>query len=199
MYPNMDELAAPVLTPEDRQALTQAVLKQCDTQDGVEDGIMNDPRNCDFDPASLDLSSEKLAAIQAVYDGPRNDQGPIFHGWPFGGENEDGGWGRWLAGSGQQSPDTPPSAAYGFGVDLMRYMVEHDPQWRYENFSFNDYWSRVELLDSVLSAKNPDIDAFRDAGGKLLLYHGWSRCGAFSLSDDRLCRIRLRTRPNRSR
>ncbi|MCY4129404.1 MAG: tannase/feruloyl esterase family alpha/beta hydrolase [Gammaproteobacteria bacterium] len=174
MYPDMDNLTTPLLSSVDRSTLAKAVLAQCDALDGLEDGIMNDPRECDFDPAALDLPEEKIAAIRAVYDGPQNASGPVFHGWPFGGEDEDGGWGSWLAGPGQQTEGAPPSAAFGFGVDLMRYMVEHDPKWRYEDFSFDGYRERVAVVESVLSAKDPNLDEFRQAGGKLLLYHGWS-------------------------
>ncbi len=174
MYPDIDELTTPLMSPEDRTLLANAVLAQCDAIDGLKDGIMNDPRDCDFDPGSLSLSPEKLAAIRAVYEGPQNAKGSVFHGWPYGGEDENGGWGWWLAGPGQETEDAPPSAAFGFGVDLMRYMVQHDPNWSYEGFSFDGYRERVAVVESALSAKNPNLDEFREAGGKLLLYHGWS-------------------------
>ena len=182
MYPDIDELTTPLMSPEDRTLLANAVLAQCDAIDGLEDGIMNDPRDCDFDPGSLSLSPEKLAAIRAVYDGPQNANGSVFHGWPYGGEDENGGWGWWLAGPGQETEDAPPSAAFGFGVDLMRYMVQHDPNWSYEGFSFDGYRERVAVVESVLSAKNPNLDEFREAGGKLLLYHGWSDAALSALA-----------------
>ena len=34
-------------------AIAHAVLAACDAQDSVEDGILNDPRQCHFDPASM--------------------------------------------------------------------------------------------------------------------------------------------------
>lgn len=182
MYPDMDDLAAPLLTPQDRKLLASAVLAQCDARDGIEDGIMNDPRECDFDPASLDLSPEKIAAIRAAYDGPRNASGQVHPGWPFGGEDEDGGWGWWLAGTGLRPDGGPPSAAFGFGADFMRYMVVHDPDWRYEPLDFEGYRERTATVASALSATNPDVDAFRAAGGKLLLYHGWSDAALSALA-----------------
>ena len=182
MYPNMDELAAPLLTEEDRALLATAVLAQCDAKDGLEDGIMNDPRECDFDPASLDLPAAKIAAIKSVYDGPRHADGPVHQGWPFGGEDAPGGWGSWLAGAGQQAAGTPPSAAFGFGVDTVRYMVEHDPDWRYEDLDFDGFRERAVAATAALSATDPDLDAFRAAGGKLLMYHGWSDAALSALA-----------------
>ena len=174
MYPDMDDLSAPAMTPDDRGALAAAVLERCDAKDGLADGIMNDPRDCDFDPAMLALPPGKLAAVRAVYDGPTSADGPVHPGWPFGGEDEDGGWGGWLAGAGQQGPGVPPSAAFGFGVDIMRYMVLHDADWRYEGFGYDGFRHLTRTAASVLSATSPDLDAFRAGGGKLLLYHGWS-------------------------
>ena len=182
MYPDMDDLAAPVLTPDDRAALAKAVLAQCDANDGLEDGIMNDPRECDFDPATFGLVPEKIAAIQSVYDGPRNAGGAVHVGWPFGGEDAQGGWGAWLAGASQQPAGGPPSAAFGFGVDIMRYMVLHDPDWRYEGMTFDGFRERATTVAATLSATSPDLDAFRAAGGKLLIYHGWSDAALSALA-----------------
>ena len=182
MYPSMDDLSAPVLSPEDRQTLADAILARCDAQDGLEDGILNDPRDCDFDPGSLDLTPEKVAAIRAVYDGPSAADGRIHVGWPFGGEDDRGGWGNWLVGAGQQSPNFPPSLAFGFGVEVMRHMVEHDPDWRYEGFDFTAFRHRFRTAAAALNATDPNLDAFRQNGGKLLIYHGWSDAALSALA-----------------
>ena len=182
MYPSMGELAEPVLSAQDRQTLADAILAKCDAGDGIEDGILNDPRDCDFEPDSLNLEPEKIAAIRAVYDGPQSPDGPIHVGWPFGGEDAPGGWGRWLAGDGQQSPDLPPSAAFGFGVEVMRHMVEHDPDWRYEGFDFSAFRHRFRTAAAALNATDANLDPFRENGGKLLIYHGWSDAALSALA-----------------
>lgn len=182
MYPSMDDLSAPILTPDDRQALAQAVLAQCDSRDGLEDGILDDPRDCDFDPGGLELPPEKIAAIRAIYDGPRVGDGQIHVGWPFGGENTAGGWGNWLVDSDQQGPGFPPSLAFGFGVEVMRHMVEHDPGWRYEGFDFAGFRHRFRTAAASLNATDPNLDDFRESGGKLLIYHGWSDAALSALA-----------------
>ena len=182
MYPSMDDLAEPLLSVEDRQTLAGAVLARCDAQDGLEDGILNDPRDCDFDPGSLDLVPEKIAAIRAVYEGPVASDGRIHVGWPFGGEDAPGGWGNWLAGFADRLPNAPPSLAFGFGVEVMRNMVEHDAGWRYEGFDFNGFRHRFRTAAAALSATDPNLDAFRSNGGKLLIYHGWSDAALSALA-----------------
>ena len=75
-----------------------------------------------------------------------------------------------------------PSLAFGFGVELMRHMVEHDPGWRYEGYDFSGFRHRFRTAAATLSATNPNLDAFRNDGGKLLIYHGWSDAALSALA-----------------
>ena len=58
----------------------------------------------------------------------------------------------------------------------------HDPDWRYEALDFEAYRESTATVASALSATNPDVDAFRANGGKLLLYHGWSDAALSALA-----------------
>ncbi len=73
-----------LLTQADLDMLNRAVVKHCDLNDGVADGLIGDPRQCDFDPTKLlcisamhgqCLSAEKIAAVRKVYGGPVTSQG----------------------------------------------------------------------------------------------------------------------------
>ena len=182
VFPDSDALSSPLLSADDLTLLADAVLARCDARDGLADGILNDPRDCDFDPGTLDLPPAKIAAIRAIYAGPRAADGPVYAGWPFGGENEPGGWGAWLTGMPPGADGGPPSLAFAFGVGFMRYLVEHDPEWTYQGMDFDGYRERTALAASAISAVDPDLDAFRGAGGKLLLYHGWSDAALSALA-----------------
>src|SRR5690606_14601019 len=70
-----------VLTPADFALVSAKVLEMCDANDGVEDGILTDPRTCDFDPAVLQCSAgqtegclpePKIEALRMIYQGPVN-------------------------------------------------------------------------------------------------------------------------------
>jgi pimeloyl-ACP methyl ester carboxylesterase len=191
MHPDPTDLDIPVVSLQDRQRLRAAIEAQCDGSDGVEDGILQDPLACDFDPASLAcstdeaeacLDAEAVEAIRTVYQGPTAGAQALHVGFPFGAEATDiNGWGSWLTGdSADGSPSWTaslglgPSAAFAFGMGVMRYFAHHDPDWSYVGYDWNRYEDDTRLLAATLNADNPDLSAFRERGGKLLMYHGWS-------------------------
>lgn len=183
MYPDPGDLAAPVLNQADMSALGKAALASCDKLDGLEDGVMADPRACSFDPARLAckganadgcLSKPELAAVRAILDGPR-ENGKAYHvGFPLGGESHPAGWRTWLAGAKNAVAPGVPSLAYGFGVGFMKYFVKQDPDWSYLSFDLSKLAGEAAWLQKTMSPTNPDLSGFRTSGGKLLMYHGWS-------------------------
>ncbi len=161
-------------------ALAAAVLKACDAADGVTDGIINDPRECRFDPAAIQckagdsdscLTAPQVAALKKIYAGPRNAKGEIINpGFSPGGETGRGGWALWVAGR------TPhDSLQYQFMTNFFANMVWNDPNWDFKSFNVDhDFNAAEEREGAALNATDPNLRAFRDRGGKLILYHGWS-------------------------
>ena len=66
-----------------------------------------------------------------------------------------------------------PSAHFAFGNGVMKYLVFHDPEWSYADYSFETFRSDVAAVAPTLNADDPDLTAFRERGGKLLIYTGW--------------------------
>ncbi len=112
--------SAPVLPAAKLPMITRAVVAACDGLDGVPDGIVDDPRICRFDPASLlcrdgdaatCLTTAQVAVVKKIYEGAKNPRTgqQVYPGWPQGSEAltslPDGrpgaGW--------QQVPGAPPS------------------------------------------------------------------------------------------
>ena len=200
MYPDPDNLQQAVIGPKEQQLIESAYLEKCDALDGIEDGILNDPRDFQFDLTTLLCKGEKtdsclskaqLAAVKTVYDGPKDIQGnKLFYGFPFGGETSTGGWPRWLTGGlkfqsdvnefqgGVDVGDYPapvvPAVHYGFGNSIMKNMIYHDPDWSYAGYTFDTFREDAKLAAGTLNATNPDLSAFRKRGGKLLMFTGWS-------------------------
>ena len=181
IFPDPFELDTPVITSANRSLLHDAILEACDDSDGVSDGVLNDPRSCGFTPDALlrceneiagaeCLTTRQLDAINAVYAGPVSRGESIFPGFPFGGENDKGGWDRWIVGAERGVP----SLHFGFGTELFKYFVFDDPDWDYAGYDFSTWADDVADTAAILDATDTDLGSFRDAGGKLILWTGWS-------------------------
>jgi len=63
---------------------------------------------------------------------------------------------------------------YGFGTEFYKYFVFDDPDWDYTHYDFSTWADDVAETATLLDATEPDLGPFRDAGGKLILWTGWS-------------------------
>lgn len=153
-----------------------AVLAACDKNDGVMDGVIGDPRLCRFDPATLVcregsggqcLSVQQAQSVRALIEGPRTSSGRQIGP----GLSPATAFTRLLA------PGTAGrSVAASYGEEFFRYLgfsPAPGAGWSAKDFDFDQDWLRTGVADALLSATNPDLRRFRDAGGKLILYHGW--------------------------
>jgi feruloyl esterase len=183
MYPDPKKLDAPVLDKVARDLVSKSVLDKCDNLDGLKDGFMTDPRQCNFDVKSIQcksgkkdgcLSAAQVAAVELINKGPMLNGKPVHVGFPYGGEFNDAGWGSWLAGRKDGAGPGRPSLAYGFSTDFMRYFVKQDPTWNHTQLNLATLTKDMEAVQATVSPTNPDLSAFRKSGGKLLMYHGWS-------------------------
>jgi len=179
----------PVFPASKVKLVQDAVYAACDETDGVKDGIISDPRTCDFKPSSLQckasntpdcLTEAEVGVLEKWYRGPVNSQGQKLYpgGIPLGSEPH---WPRWLTGLGNA-----PALMPLFVQDFLRYMAfefSAGPPFKVAEFDFDKDPPRLAAQSRVYNAAtfNPetgqvsfgDISAFRQAGGKLILYHGW--------------------------
>ncbi len=196
MYPDPNNLDEPLLSQKDLELIESTYLAQCDELDGIKDGILNDPRQCDFDIESLlcmgkktdsCLTKEQVEAAKAIYEGPKDSDGNLFYGFPLGGETEEGGWFLYLTGglnysmqnfqegvTSEFAPPVIPCGQYGFGMGIMQNMVFHDTSWTYADYDYDDFREDARVLGKTLNATSPDLSEFRKKGGKLLMFNGWS-------------------------
>ena len=187
VFPDPERLGDPVITAQNRALLEAEILRQCDELDGVADGFLNDPRDCGFELADLPLcrggkpadhcvTTRQREAIRAVYEGPRNSSGQISPGFPFGGETESGGWQGWITGPTRSMMEQygEPSLQFGFGTQGFKYLVFQDPEFDYSTYDFDSYDRDAAHLAGFLDATSTDLSGLKAAGGKLLLWHGWS-------------------------
>jgi feruloyl esterase len=159
--------------------LGQAVVKACDRNDGVADGVIEDPLRCAFEPSTLRcdgspasncLTAAELAAAKRIYQGARNPRtgAQIFPGWPFGSESagptatEGPGW--------RQIIDLPQPRRSEF----WNFFVFNNPEWEWRTFDFDRDLAYASAKVGYVSAVDPALGRFKRGGGKLILYAGWS-------------------------
>lgn len=183
-YPNPKDLNKPVITNDNLKLLQDYVLRQCDNLDGLNDKIINDPRDCKFDLSALPLcpnnqastscfTQEQLSAIKAVYSPTVIEQKTIYPGFPFGLESESGSWDVWISGT---SPylQKAPSLHYMFGTNMFKYLVYNDPAWDYTQYDFKGFFEETRYASAYLDATQTDYSEFKKGKGKMILYHGWN-------------------------
>jgi len=148
-------------------AIHDAVLQACDALDGVADRVIENPRQCKFDPKVLlckegdsatCLTAGQVETVRRIYSGSG-----LFPGYELGSE---GGWNGTLA--------NPVGIAY----DMYRYLVFKNPAWDYKTLNIE---KDVPLFDKVagplMNSSDTNLKPFFDHGGKLLMYHGWADPG----------------------
>ena len=181
---NQQVLAAPgaAIGAAKAPAIAAAVLADCDKLDGRADGLIADPRACRFDPETLHckgpetsscLTEPQVAALRAIYRGPRTSDGkPVYFGFPPGGEvaPASAGWDAWIFGSAPA-----PSIQGAFATGFMKHIVGAGEGWKPDDFDLNrDTDALISRMAPVLNATDPDLQPFVARGGKLILVHGWS-------------------------
>lgn len=150
--------------------LHQAALNACDAGDGLKDGLITDPRQCEFDPGVVActgadgpscLTPAQVVAAKAIY-APVHDPKTgalVFAGLEPGSEM------HWAGISGER-----PHQMYN---DLARFILFDDPDWDFRTLDIGDLDQARRADNGILAATSTDLRPFVDRGGKLLMYHGW--------------------------
>jgi feruloyl esterase len=155
--------------------LQAAALKACDAKDGVRDGIIDNPRDCAFDPEALlckaadtedCLTGAQVEAVKKIYSGAKDpDTGkPISPGFEPGMEAHPSTWTQWLLEAGQAR----------FGNSNFADVVYEGRPWDWRTSDLHDDVALADEKEApYVNATNPDLRTFRAHGGKLIVYHGW--------------------------
>jgi feruloyl esterase len=155
------------LSEADKKLIVDSVLRTCDADDGLADGLVSDPLRCDFDPAALVcsgakndscLTSAQARAVKQAMSGPKTVTGAqVYPGYLY-----DTGITTTTAGAipgvlnGAASPvgpRTPPTSQ-----DVAAEVAE--------------VLAAPNTLGDTASWTN--LSTFSGHGGKLLFYHGVS-------------------------
>jgi hypothetical protein len=173
----MESSEAAYLSLAKLPAIAAAVNAACDAKDGVRDGILNDPRQCGFDPATLAcngaetdscLMPEQVTSLREIYAAKKLKSGKtVFPGYLPGAEAAKGSWGTWLLGK--------QSLLVFFSTGYFSDFVHEQADWKLSSFNFDkDYTLATQKTGPDLNATSTDLKPFAARGGKLVMYHGWN-------------------------
>jgi feruloyl esterase len=173
--------------------LAKAVYDHCDAKDGLKDGLIDDPRRCDFQPAR-DLprcsagtdgadcvTADQVKSLERIYGDVMSQGKRFFPGWPVGAEvagpNGQSGW------IGQEINGPNGAGAWtSYGFNFLRFVapsvlggnVDDDPAKAFRRFDIDSAPAKVEEFRQIIDANDADLTAFRKHGGKLIMYFGWA-------------------------
>jgi feruloyl esterase len=175
VFPHPRAPSRPMFTPDALKNIERQILEACDANDGVKDGIIDDPRQCKFNVDTLPLTAQQKSALKAIYGPTSNRDGEIYPAQPFGGEGQAAGWPQWITGTDHARSDgEAPSLRFAFGTGIFKYLVFNDPHWDYSTYDLANWRKDTALAATYLNATDPNLDAFKNRGGKLILWHGWA-------------------------
>lgn len=148
----------------------------------MKDGLISDPRRCDFDPVvaqyrpgedpSRCLTAAQVEVARRIYAGARDAQGrKLIVGGPMPGSE--------LAWAGVYVPQSPGQPIFSAMIATTSVKYLYYPRPLPESWTLKDLKFDEATLDSfkyreIYDATNPDLSQFEAAGGRLLMWHGWS-------------------------
>jgi Tannase and feruloyl esterase len=172
-----------ILTSGKLPALHAAVVQAC----AGASGLIEDPRSCDFDPATIQcpagtdspacLTPAQVTVVRKYYLGPSDGHGHYLYpgGEPYGSEL---GWATRLIEPASDTRWPEDTQTYQVGINYLRYAAYwSNPlgSFQLKDFRFTvAAYSQLLPLAGIYDATDPDLSAFQQAGGKLIMWQGWA-------------------------
>ncbi|MGH9720078.1 MAG: tannase/feruloyl esterase family alpha/beta hydrolase, partial [Bryobacteraceae bacterium] len=165
--------------------LADRVYARCDDRDGLKDGLIDDPRRCDF-KASRDVpvcpagdapgcfTADQIKVLETIYGDVVLNGKRTAPGFPVGAEiagpNGASGWDGWIM------RENGLSQSAVFAESALRFMIfpKPDPAYDLTRFNLERDAHLFDWIGKLMNATDPDLTRFRERGGKILMYFGWS-------------------------
>jgi len=153
------------LPPSALGLLHRAALFNCDSKDGVSDGVLEDPRRCAFDPVMLlckaddqaetCLTPAQVEAARRVYGGLKDPTtgAQLYPGL--------------VPGSEPFWPNRDLANPFPIPIAHYKWLVFADPNWDWKSFDFGDpadyqaHQKAEARFAPILNATDPNLSAFR--------------------------------------
>ena len=162
---------ADYIPPSKYAMIHQFVLDACDANDGVKDGLIENPESCHVDFTRLAckrgdgadcLTATQVHTAQTIVSPATDARGTVF--FP---RLEPGTELRWSRVAGGPAPAD-------LFLDQFRYVVYQNPEWDWRSFDLDRDAAKADAIDKDVDDLRPDLSAFAKRKGKLIVYHGWA-------------------------
>ena len=151
--------------------LNNAAIAACDENDGLKDGLIEDPTKCQFDPASIQckgkdsdscLTAGQVDTAKKIYAGAKFKDGtPIHSGFEPGSELT---WNFMI----EKEP-------FSVNLNYFKGMVFQDPDWDWRTFDVDrDTKLGIERTAKYVDGNNPDLRPFKESNGRLIIVSSWN-------------------------
>jgi feruloyl esterase len=191
---NMKALVDAYIPQEKFQTVGAAILKQCDKADGVEDGLIQNPAKCAFNPDALvpeTLTQKQADALKMIMKPIRDEHGKLLYpGSSVGNLGQENRSQRGPVGR-LDTPPVDPNAAEPWGRmtaptnwnlanGILLKLGYYDASKDMNHSILNGDMVKSDVLDLLYTRLAADVpnDAsqygtYFARGGKLLIYHGY--------------------------
>ncbi|KAH8676127.1 feruloyl esterase B [Xylariales sp. PMI_506] len=155
--------------------LTDLAISACDIDDGALDGLISNPPACQFDATeAVGLATTSCANNTTITD----LQAEIFNMIARGPTATNGTWLYFGIAKGASYATIAGATPYADALGFTKAWVLHDPDFDISQVNFTTFPAILDLaydeLNDLIGTWDPDLAPFRDAGGKLLSWHGWA-------------------------
>jgi feruloyl esterase len=161
---------AAYIPPSKYPMIHRAVLDACDANDGLKDGLIEDPQHCTVDFTRLlcnagdapdCLTARQVQSAETIISPAKDAAGNVLFE-----RVEPGTELRWARLAGGPEPGD-------LFLDQFRYLVYQDPVWDWRTFVLDRDAAKANAVNKNVDELDPHLGAFAKHG-KLLIYHGWA-------------------------
>jgi hypothetical protein len=166
-------------------AIAAAAVEACDGLDGVIDGIVAAPQLCNFDTSlvigkkiscrdggAVKISASAVKIAEETWKGARSSTGKqLFHGLTKGTEF------TLLAGTDCHNNGKCSGRPFPISLEWISLFIKKDANFDASTITTQREYEKifhasVQEFNSMIGTDDPDLSEFRDAGGKMITWHG---------------------------
>lgn len=170
----------PILPKNKVVLIKKEVMAKCDAIDGLKDGIIDDPRQCnvnfsqfqcgpDENPETC-LTKVQSEMLNSLYDGVRDDSGEIVSpSLSLGSEHYSD---IWLFGT-SKMPGWGVRASQGYRQLLSNDLFGKETPYSISTNTMLD-WIKRSSIPALSDALDTNLSGLKNSNAKLMIYQGWS-------------------------